>query len=366
MNTSKTICYSGAASKSTEHRLGTPHYSYRFAEQKFLSCFAELGIDARFLAMPEYFSAPMSYAELPTYDGLHVHVMFRSTAEMRILKNGYNIACYAWEFPFIKDTTLEGEHPFLNQKRMLTLCDEIWVPCEYTKSVLDSHGLENVHVIPAPIAGRGRSNHQSNELLGRLGHLSAQPFVINFLGNGSLGRNSGGVPLYTAFTNSETPADRKVFLSIFNPEDFRKNLDALVRRVRSLSTAKRPGRSLDHQGSHFDRQIQPQAGCLRRHVEQAGTRIGHRQPEHPGHQRTAQSRGPRASLRTRRLLHLHVDRRGTEPASSGSHDARHRAGDDPQYCDARLRRRRQRRRDRDGAPKEQLRASGREHCRQAV
>ena len=229
MTSEKTICYSGAPSKNTQHRLGTPHYSYRFAEQKFLGCLAELNIGSQFLAMPEYFSAPTSYAELPSYAGLYIHLIFRSTEEIRILKSAYNIACYAWEFPFIKDTTLEGEHPFLNQKRMLMLCNEIWVPCEYTKGVLDAHGLENVYVIPAPIADRGTVKPKRAEILGRLGYLSAQPFIVNFLGNGSAGRSNGSVPLYAAFAGRDIPFERKVFLSIFNPEDFRKNLDALVR-----------------------------------------------------------------------------------------------------------------------------------------
>ena len=225
MSRAKAICFSGAT--IGPHKLGSPHYSYRFAEEKFLRCLAEMSIATHRVVMPEYYSSPLSYESLPRWGEHYVHIIFRSTESLRVLKEGYNIVCYAWEFPFIKDATLEGEHPFLDQRRMLALCDEIWVPCNYTKVVLERHGLRNVHTIPAPISVQAQPKVPRHESLARVGHLDTMPFFVNFLGSGSCGRD-GYLPLYAA-VGAPTPRPRRIYLSVFNPEDFRKNLDAMVR-----------------------------------------------------------------------------------------------------------------------------------------
>ena len=225
MSGANVICYSGTT--AGPHKLGSPHYSYRFAEEKFLRCLAEMSIPVHRVAMPEYYSSSTSYVSLPRWGERYVHIIFRSTESIRVLKNAYNIVCYAWEFPFIKDSTLEGEHPFLDQKRMLALCDEIWVPCSYTKGVLERHGLRNVHIIPAPISVPAQTKLARHETLARIGHLDTMPLFVNFLGSGSCGRD-GYLPLY-ATVGAPTARPRRIHLSVFNPEDFRKNLDGMVR-----------------------------------------------------------------------------------------------------------------------------------------
>ena len=155
MSGTEAICFSSTT--TGPHRLGSPHYSYRFAEEKFLRCLTEMSINLHYVAMPEYYSVAASYASLPLWGDSYLHLIFRSTEFIRILKSAYNIVCYAWEFPFIKDSTLEGEHPFFDQRRMLALCDEIWVPCSYTKEVLERHALPNVHIMPAPICSIHRN-----------------------------------------------------------------------------------------------------------------------------------------------------------------------------------------------------------------
>ncbi len=227
MSGAKAICYSSTTTGGGPHKLGSPHYSYRFAEEKFLRCLAEMAIPVHPVTMPEYYSAAAAYDNLPRWGERHVHLIFRSTESIRVLKNGYNIVCYAWEFPFIKDTTLEGEHPFLDQKRMLGLCDEIWVPCTYTKKVLEAHGLRNVHTIPAPITIPSQIKLPRRETLARIGHFDTMPMFVNFLGSGSIGRE-GYLPLY-ATVGAPTPRPRRIYLSVFNPEDFRKNLDGMIR-----------------------------------------------------------------------------------------------------------------------------------------
>ena len=221
------ICYSGATQSVTKHKLGSLHYSYRFAEEKFLQCFEAMSLDKHFLAMPEYYSAPRSYLDLPTYRGRHIHVIFRSTESIRLLKEGYNVACFAWEFPYLKSSSADGEHPFENQKRMLELCDEIWVPCSYTKQILEQHDIGNVHWVPAPIAIDAVPKLRREEARQRLGHIDAKTFHVNFLGMNGVRRGDDYLPLFSALQNAKA-LHKKIYLAIFNPEDFRKNLDALV------------------------------------------------------------------------------------------------------------------------------------------
>lgn len=219
------ICYSGSGTGGT-HQLGSPHYSYRFAEEKFRACLDRMGLLTHKVEMPEYYSTNESYKALPDFDGHYIHLIFRSTEAIRILKSGYNIVCYAWEFPHLKDSTEFGEHPFFNQKRMLALCEEVWVPCKYTKSVLDAHGLSNTHVIPAPITTSHEAKLPRRDILARIGHIAALRFQASFLGIDPLRQQSKHTPLYAT---GVADARRRIFLSIFNPEDFRKNLDAMVR-----------------------------------------------------------------------------------------------------------------------------------------
>src|ERR1051326_2119761 len=147
-----TILYSSANDLDLDKALGARHYSYRFAESHFLSMFEAREIPVTHLAMPEYYGQRSALAaEVEDLAALPLHLIFRSTEDIRLLKCAYNVACFAWEFDVLKDQTLLDEHPFLNQKRMLGICDEIWVPSQYTREVLLAHGLDKVHCIPAPI-----------------------------------------------------------------------------------------------------------------------------------------------------------------------------------------------------------------------
>jgi len=146
------IYHSSAVEGSLSEVLGAPNYSYRFAEAKFMAAFAAHGRTSIKLAMPEYYATEAALPPGMRSEGLPAaHLIFRSTEQIRLLKFAWNICCFAWEFDVLKDDTGINEHPFLNQKRMLSLCDEVWVPCSYTKAVLERHGIANVHVIPAPI-----------------------------------------------------------------------------------------------------------------------------------------------------------------------------------------------------------------------
>jgi glycosyltransferase involved in cell wall biosynthesis len=116
-------------------------------------------------------------------------------------------------------------------RHMLTLADEIWTPCEFTRRIFHANGIANVHRVPAPIS------------------LPAAPLPIRFpeippdldkvpwinlrLGFGryrDMGRTLPSRPcrLSDIFLDHHRGRQPLIFLSVLNPHDLRKNLAALI------------------------------------------------------------------------------------------------------------------------------------------
>ncbi|MGO9991004.1 MAG: glycosyltransferase [Steroidobacteraceae bacterium] len=226
--------YSSSVEGDISGLLGAPHYSYRFAESKFVSAISAQKVVPHKLLMPEYYNSPASLpASVRKAGKQDLHLIFRSTEQIRLLKFAWNICCFAWEFDVIKDDTDVNEHPFLNQKRMLSLCDEIWVPCSYTKSVLDSYSLHKTHLIPAPIVVPQHERPPLIEALSYLGHVFVAPLYFNFLQTPTQNRaacSEGGATFVEYIGRRLKNYEKlRIYLTILNPEDFRKNLDAMLR-----------------------------------------------------------------------------------------------------------------------------------------
>ena len=228
------LYYSSAVEGDIRTLLGVPHYSYRFAEGKFVAALMEKGVVPHQLRMPEFYSRPESLPEAVHRPGLtDIHLIFRSTEQFRLLKFAWNVCCFAWEFDVLKDWTAVGEHPFLNQRRMLGLCDEVWVPCRYTQATLHSYAMNNVHVIPAPIAVQQRQRSAPLDCLSYLGRCAAVPLRCSFLRPRERRREEMAEKIGTLATlvgaRIGRAPDLRIYLAILNPEDFRKNLDAMLR-----------------------------------------------------------------------------------------------------------------------------------------
>jgi glycosyltransferase involved in cell wall biosynthesis len=231
-----TIYISTAIDGDIAGLLGAPHYSYHFAAQRFRAMLARQGAAPVELRMPEYYATA---AALPPGDGgAAVHLMFRSTEQLRLLKPAINICCFAWEFPVLKTDTLPGEHPFANQAAMLALCDEVWTPSHYACAVLRAHGIHNAHRIPAPVPVPAGGRGSRTAALAALSHIQAATLDINFTWPDDYQDRQAGSTATTlgAWMASHTRGRRMptVFLSILNPEDFRKNLDAMLRGFHHL------------------------------------------------------------------------------------------------------------------------------------
>lgn len=213
--------------------MGKTHYSYRFASNKFIDALQGARAFCKELRMPEFYgnaNALVPESELRTgQDRKFLHLIFRSTEDIRLLKFGYNIACFAWEFEVLNNRTEYDGNILANQVHMLSLCQELWVPCSFTKTVLEKYGFGNVQVIPAPIrmeAGGAMSRHEA------FASLSAVPaFPLNFNPNwretDTVAWNKTGQRPLLEWLEPGRFASR-VFLSVLNPEDDRKNIDAML------------------------------------------------------------------------------------------------------------------------------------------
>jgi glycosyltransferase involved in cell wall biosynthesis len=183
------------------------------------------------LRMPEYYA---DHFALPhRAHAPDVHLIFRSTEQIRLLKPAVNICCFAWEFPVLKTDTLPGEHPFANQRAMLSLCDEIWTASGYARDVLRAHGVPNVYHIPAPVPRPDGGRRSRATALAALSAVDAVTMNVNFAWpephqiqqtqttHTSLGR--------WIASHGDGRRPPLVFLSVLNPEDFRKHLDPMLR-----------------------------------------------------------------------------------------------------------------------------------------
>ena len=129
---------------------GQPHYSYDIARRKFTAALRRLQLELHDVPRPEIYAAPVSRTFL---DETSCHLIFKPPENIRLIKGIRNIAWVTWDF---EKLTGRGksvpQHPFQDMRRMLTVPDEIWTPCEFTRQVFRSEGVPNVHRIPAPMA----------------------------------------------------------------------------------------------------------------------------------------------------------------------------------------------------------------------
>jgi len=214
--------------------LGFAHYSYGTVCRKFLDIFEASGIASQELLMPEVYPSPAQLFP-KSKTARPVHIAFKPYEEIRLLKGAVNIAHVAWEFDRLPTFgRLPQHHPrrnnFLNDYvHVLGLTSEIWVGSTYTRNVFEAHGVKNVQVMPAPIAATGQGRDRSRgspTALGRIGSLElSRHRVTAYLETSGTPKLAGN----TLFRADDCSAGgSRVFLSIFNPGDPRKNAAALI------------------------------------------------------------------------------------------------------------------------------------------
>ncbi|WP_297443835.1 glycosyltransferase [Acidocella sp.] len=212
--------------------LGFAHYSYGSVCQKFQKLFEASELAAEELMMPEIYA---SYADLGARGAARpLHVAFKPYEEIRLLKGAANVAHVAWEFDRLPTLgELAQDHPrranpMNDYVRMLRLADEVWVGCTYTKQVFEGHGLGHVEVLPAPIE-TGRAPPRRRLAAGRVARMAG--FELTRQAVAALVESTGAPRLEQATllrAHETRAAGGRVFVSVFNPSDPRKNIGALL------------------------------------------------------------------------------------------------------------------------------------------
>jgi glycosyltransferase involved in cell wall biosynthesis len=209
-------------------QLGTAHYSYRLVADRFRAALQRRGYAPVMVDMPEKYKRLTDLVIRPgTESAPPVHIQFRSTENMRVMPAARNVCHFAWEFDVLRDHQLISEPVTRNQTHMLGLMDEIWVPSTYTQNTLRRYGLEPVHVIPTPVCRDGGPVRSSPEqALDRIGTVAAAPLLISNTLPDALSRDlvSGEIDSLVSRVRSCRERGGRIFLTIANPHDLRKNL----------------------------------------------------------------------------------------------------------------------------------------------
>ena len=188
-----------------------------------------LGVEIYDIPRPEIYAAPVSRRFLT---GDCCHLIFKPAELIRLVKGIRNIACTVWEFDKLIVPEARGpDHPFKDMRRMLSLPDEIWTPCEFTRRVFRANGIRHVHRIPAPISVPPAANRF--ELPDIPPELEKLAWINLRLGFGRYRDINRWLPSRPRGLNDIIrdcyPGYRPdIFLSIVNPHDLRKNLTALI------------------------------------------------------------------------------------------------------------------------------------------
>jgi glycosyltransferase involved in cell wall biosynthesis len=199
--------------------------------------FRKFGIGVVDLPMPEIYADVDSIATAETGRGRHAHLCFKPFDEIRVLRGAINIGWVAWEFdqiPSFDRASVDDSRRwniFNDYKFMLAKLDEVWVGCTYTQDVFRREGICNVQVMPAPIAmpsardavvvGQKAPYAESEAALTKVdGDLSSVASIVH----------AGESSERSIFSRVDHARQRggRVFLSIFNPGDIRKNAPALL------------------------------------------------------------------------------------------------------------------------------------------
>lgn len=194
---------------------GKAHYSYKVLKNRYINLLQNNHLKVCEIIRPEIYKHKIAFDFLKDFEVGSIHLIFKPFEEIRILKGAYNIGIIAWEFDRINTKTFDYA-PFSNHLRLLSLLDEVWVLCEYTKRVLQQYNLKNVYCIPAPATYVINNKKSSVKEL-----LSDVPAIT--LDTINLATQKQFHTLYT-----EIKSINKIYLTIINPWDKRKNIEDIV------------------------------------------------------------------------------------------------------------------------------------------
>jgi hypothetical protein len=319
---------------------GRQHYSYGIARRKFEMALRCLDVELHDVPRPEIYAAPVSRAFL---DNASCHLIFKPTEWIRLLKGVWNIAWVIWEFDKLTGRQTSGpHHPFTDIRRMLTIPQEIWTPCEFTRRVFRAAGIPNVHCIPAPIVvSRMAEPFRFPEIPPDLDKV---PWINLRIGFGRYGDINRSFPshrhrlseIILEFSDGNQPL---VFVPILNPHEPAKNLTALIGGFLEFHNEHPRSLLLLNWSSTYDRSPrrradrQPAVAYLGLRADRQQCRLADDRP--------ARGAGIGPYLPFFRRLSVQLTGRRSKPAAAGSDGLGSGADHHPTHRDARLHLRRQ-------------------------
>ena len=224
---------------------GRAHYSYKAVKDKFCDLFDEKDQSWVELKNPEIYRDFNLQETLFNNSKLEkIHIAFKSPQYLRPAGGFFNIAHVAWEFEKLRSKySMTPVLPANDDLRMLRAFDQIWVGCEFTKSVFEAHGLTQVHVVPAPIKVPllrqiVREPEKRDLRLEKIKRSNIMCWPISVRNHGfmyaseALKKNPSEL---SSLLKKAYKSKGKVFLQIVNPHDRRKNLKKLIKAFHALN-----------------------------------------------------------------------------------------------------------------------------------
>lgn len=214
--------------------LGRTDYSYSFAMRGFAEALEALELDYAVIDNPEFISdiRERSSAEV------NIHLGFYPPERLRVLKGAYNINCFAWEFDRLRTSgEVVSYHAFADQSTMLARVDEIWTPSEHGSRAVRAGVDQPVETVPAPIlsnlgkhpraaAPGARDVQRATRGLTEVSWepLAIVPRIQPTLDGAARARRAS----LASLVSQRNDARPKIFLSVFNVHDFRKQIEPLI------------------------------------------------------------------------------------------------------------------------------------------
>lgn len=208
--------------------VGAQHSSLSIAGGRYVTACERLGVRTIPVRRPEIYGSEVSRRFLAAEKDSLIHLAVGDYASLRVLKSAYNIACVAWEYDAISSTTFDRESPWKNQLWTLGLFDEVWVGASFVKEAFQRQGLPKVHVVPPPVPECPEFDQTKPKIEEIIGRSPCAPLLFDFT-NWDQSRRllTENTVEFVRFFGSVAAAGRpKVYLTIVNPGDHRKNIEA--------------------------------------------------------------------------------------------------------------------------------------------
>lgn len=210
-------------------RVGVPHYSLHLSALRFLSAFKSIGVRVEHIVRPEIFASDVSRKFVAPNGEDILHLAVGDFENLRLLKGAYNIAYVAWEYEAISTSMVEGDPVWKNQLWVLSRFDEIWVGCSFIKSVFEANGLQNIHVVPAPVPDyEGHARKLIEKIIG-----AQQTIPLSFDFSMPQSHNEARMSMLSSsfsehYGSLSHSSKLRTYLTIVNPGDSRKNVEATI------------------------------------------------------------------------------------------------------------------------------------------